>query len=106
MPKNSEKMYSFEQRTTYQERYPPDVKWRFYSLFNGMRGAWGTKEAATLNGERHQEIVESLYLKREGSAGFTNCQCRRREFGEAEGLWRLLWRRRKRYTGKKNKTIR
>lgn len=54
-----EKIYGIEQS-------PPDYygtrKYRFYSLYNGMRGAWCYKrEDAVKEGERHQKIVFALH---------------------------------------------
>ena len=51
-----EKIYRIETSTgAYYPRY------RFYSLYNGMRGVWSTKkEKAIEEGELHQKIVLAL----------------------------------------------
>ncbi len=39
------------------------VQYRFFSLYNGTRGAWYyKKEVAEKQGQKHQEIIEKLHL--------------------------------------------
>ena len=49
-----EKMYKIEKHEDYHTRY------RFLSLYNGMRGSWTTWENAVEEGEAHQKIVLAL----------------------------------------------
>ena len=51
------KIFSLESRDTYHGK-----DYRFFSLFNGTRGAWcGTKENAIKEGKQHQNIVTTIY---------------------------------------------
>lgn len=50
------KWYGIESRNTYHGE-----QFRFYSLFNGMRGAWqGKRDLAVREGEAHAGIMEYL----------------------------------------------
>ena len=51
-----ERMYGIEEKDTYH-----GTKLRYYSLYNGARGAWYfTRKEAVEEGERHQRIIEAL----------------------------------------------
>ena len=64
-----EKMYGIEERET---DYYGSHRYRFYSLYNGTRGAWyHNKEKAIKDGEAHQRIIQTLYGMGEESE--TNC---------------------------------
>jgi len=54
-----EKIYKIEERDS---EYNGVHKYRFYSLYNGTRGAWSyRKENAIKEGEIHQKIILSLH---------------------------------------------
>lgn len=53
------KIYSIEKS---DNDYYGACRYRFYSLYNGMRGAWRyRKEEANKDGEAHQKIILSLH---------------------------------------------
>jgi len=49
------KIYTTEYKNTFY-----GLEYRFVSLYNGMRGTWGTKELAEAQGEFHQEIIKMV----------------------------------------------
>ena len=51
----NEKIYKIEKHEDYHTRY------RFLSLYNGMRGSWTSWEDAVEEGELHQKIVLALH---------------------------------------------
>jgi len=54
-----EKIYRIE---VVENDYFHSCRYRFYSLYNGMRGVWyDDKEKAIKEGEAHQKIVLLLY---------------------------------------------
>jgi|GEM_PF-5242994 len=54
-----EKIYGIEES---DNDYHGACKYRFYSLYNGTRGAWSyRKENAIKEGEIHQKIILSLH---------------------------------------------
>jgi len=54
-----EKIYRIVKREGYHVH-----EYRFYSLYNGMRGVWhSTREAAIEEGEAHQKIILSLHAR-------------------------------------------
>jgi len=55
----NEKIYNLESRKNTSHNR---TEYRFYSLYNGMRGAWLlTKEKAVEEGELHQKIILFLH---------------------------------------------
>jgi len=61
-----EKIYRIEES---ESDYFGSCRYRFYSLYNGARGAWHyKKEKAIKEGEAHQKIILSLYAHGEQRA--------------------------------------
>lgn len=52
----NDKIYTLEVKSGFYGR-----EWRFCSLYNGMRGIWGTKEDAEREGECHHRVIQELY---------------------------------------------
>lgn len=53
----AKKFYGIEKRSTYY-----GTEYRFYSFYNGMRGAWcGSLKSAKAGGEKHQGIIWRLH---------------------------------------------
>lgn len=60
------KMYNLE---TFDDVCCSCTLYRFYSLYNGIRGAWTTKEKAIEEGECHQKVVLALAGEKETNYG-------------------------------------